>query len=121
MGKLTDLLKSKSVVGINKKPRITENVIATNQFVKTDKLGFNISEEDLKTVKRSIVEIDMTDKSRKQIIIGMYGGIKNPVTGKRFIIPNVDCTDDDYTYRYAEMMRTLVNRPMDFKKIMDWE
>ncbi len=86
-----------------------------------ESLDFHISDEELKLVRESVVEIDTADKTRQQIIIGMYGGIKNPRTGKRFVIPGVDYSSDDYIYQYAEMMRTLVNRPDDFKKIMNWE
>ena len=35
--------------------------------------------------------------------------------------PNLDFSSEAYIYEYAEMMRLLVNRPEDFKKIMRWE
>jgi len=125
MGKLADYLKSGSKQTQRKtKTKFFENknslsygVISSNE----NSLEFDISDEDLEKVRASVVKIDTYGKNRKQIIIGMFGGIKNPKTGKRFVIPNVDFTDEDYTYKYAEMMRTLVNRPNDFKKIMDWE
>lgn len=117
MGKLTDLLKSGTTKPVNRQKRIFESVISPS----VEELGFEISEDDLETVRSSVVNVDTYGKNRRQIIIGMFGSIKNPKTGKRFIIPGVDFSDEDYTYKYAEMMRTLVNRPDDFKKIMNWE
>lgn len=125
MGKLTDYLKSESKQPqkrtkkkfFESKTTFLSGVVSSN----TEGLEFDISDEDLETVRASVVNIDTNGKNRKQIIIGMFGGIKNPKTGKRFVIPSIDFSDEDYTYRYAEMMRTLVNRPNDFKKIMNWE
>ena len=81
----------------------------------------NIDDGSNAIVSTSVVEIDTTNKTREQIIIGMYGTIKNPKTGERFVIPNLDFSSEAYIYEYAEMMRLLVNRPEDFKKIMRWE
>lgn len=127
MGKLTDLLritkpateldsKSKTVRNLSEK-KVEHTVVSPP----TDPLEFDISESELEQIKASIVEIDTTDKNRQQIVVGMYGGIKNPRTGKRFVIPGIDYASDSYSYEYAEMMRMLVNRPEDFKKIMNWE
>ena len=84
-------------------------------------MGYDISDEDLEKVRSSVEEIDMTDKTREEIIIGMYGSIKNPSTGKRFVIPGIDFRTEYYVYKYAEMMRTLVDDPERFKKIMNWD
>lgn len=125
MGKLTDYLKSEYIQHqpMTKSKKINESSAFLSNIVPSvvDSVSFDISDEDLETVRSSVVSIDTNGKNRKQIIIGMFGSIKNPVTGKRFVIPNLDCSDEDYTYRYAEMMRTLVNKPDDFKKIMNWE
>ena len=48
---------------------------------KIPSIEFFISDEDLEKVRASVVEIDTTNKTREQIIIGMYGTIKNPKTG----------------------------------------
>jgi hypothetical protein len=133
MGMLADFLKAKTNEsttktpnGANKKTRLfekksTDASVVTSQPASVDLNKFDISSEDLEKIKSSVVEIDTSGKNRKQIVIGMYGSIKNPKTGKRFVIPGVDYTTEEYTYRYAEMMRTLVNRPQDFIKIMNWE
>lgn len=130
MSTLVALLKAKYAVTTTKNEKksvensIMEKKVATETVVispNVESLDFHISEEELKIVRESVVQIDTTDKTREQIVIGMFGGIKNPRTGKRFVIPGVDYSSDDYIYQYAEMMRTLVNRPDDFKKIMNWE
>lgn len=130
MSALVALLKAKDAVTTTKNEKksvensIMEKKVATETVVispNVESLDFHISEEELKIVRESVVQIDTTDKTREQIVIGMFGGIKNPRTGKRFVIPGVDYSSDDYIYQYAEMMRTLVNRPDDFKKIMNWE
>ena len=126
MSKLVEFLKTSppphfgkthNSVITEKKKYSSGNVVSPE----TEALDFNISDEDLATVKSSVVNIDTDGLNRKQIVIGMYGSIKNPQTGDRFVIPGVDFNDEEYIYRYAEMMRTLVNRPDDFKKIMNWE
>jgi hypothetical protein len=134
MGKLTDLLKAKKPT-----EKIEESSIApvevqvANAVVSQpmsqpsenndgqNDLIFDLTEEEIQKVRESVVEIDKTDKNRRQIIIGMFGGIKNPKTGKRFVIPGVDFSTEDYVYEYAKHMRILVNKPEDFKKIMNWE
>lgn len=133
MSKLASLLKAnKSNVTVSdeqiKKTPIKNSIMERKSEVGTvvispnvENLDFHITDEELKLVRESVVQIDTTDKTREQIVIGMFGGIKNPRTGKRFVIPGVDYSSDDYIYEYAEMMRTLVNRPDDFKKIMNWE
>lgn len=130
MSTLVALLKAKYAVTTTKNEKksvensIMEKKVATETVVispNVESLDFHISEEELKIVRESVVQIDTTEKTREQIVIGMFGGIKNPRTGKRFVIPGVDYSSDDYIYQYAEMMRTLVNRPDDFKKIMNWE
>lgn len=126
MSKLAALLRNKpSDISPNTGKKTTKLFMEKNEDVvvspATDGLSFDISEAELEQIRASIVEIDTTDKNRQQIVIGMYGSIKNPRTGKRFVIPGVDFTSDDYSYQYAEMMRLLVNRPDDFKKIMNWE
>ena len=130
MSTLAALLKAKPAVTTTKNEKksvensIMEKKVAAETVVispNVESLDFHISDEELKIVRESVVQIDTTDKTREQIVIGMFGGIKNPRTGKRFVIPGVDYSSDDYIYQYAEMMRTLVNRPDDFKKIMNWE
>ena len=130
MSTLVALLKAKYAVTTTKNEKksvensIMEKKVAAETVVvspNVESLDFHISEEELKIVRESVVQIDTTEKTREQIVIGMFGGIKNPRTGKRFVIPGVDYSSDDYIYQYAEMMRTLVNRPDDFKKIMNWE
>lgn len=79
------------------------------------------SPEEYQQIKDSVAEIDMTGKTRKEIIIAMYGGIKNPKTNERFSIPLLTWEDEEYTYRYANYMKALVNRPEEFIKIMRWE
>lgn len=126
MSKLVALLKSNpNVTESSKKPNTLflekkdETTVTVSPAV--EGIGFDISDADLEQVKSSVVQIDTSDKTRQQIVVGMYGSIKNPRTGKRFAIPGVDYTSGDYSYQYAEMMRMLVNRPDDFKKIMNWE
>lgn len=130
MSTLAALLKAKSAVTTtkNEKKSVENSIMEKKVTAETvvispnvESLDFHISDEELKLVRESVVQIDTTDKTREQIVIGMFGGIKNPRTGKRFVIPGVDYSSDDYIYQYAEMMRTLVNRPDDFKKIMNWE
>ncbi len=124
MGKLTDLLKMGSNIQINKESKtdiITEKKVSVSVSPKTDELDFHISSEDLEIIRKSVVEINTTNKSRVEIVIGMYGDIRDPQTGNRFVIPNLDFSTENYIYEYAETMRTLVNRPEDFKKIMNWE
>jgi len=131
MSKLSDLLKgmvvekkkeqppkcSKSKTLVEKKNIDADN---SSEEQKED-FEYDISDENLKKVRDSVVQIDMTGLTRKQIIIGMYGSIVDPTTGKRFVIPGIDFTSGDYTYKYAEMMRTLVDKPKEFEKIMNWE
>jgi hypothetical protein len=128
MSKLVDLLKSKTVEKkqhskkmINVMEKKIEEVETSVVSPNVDGIAFDITDVEMEQIRASVVEIDTTDKNRNQIIIGMYGSIKNPRTGKRFVIPGVDYTSENYTYEYADMMRTLVNRPDDFKKIMNWE
>lgn len=124
MTKLTDLLKKNTINKPTNKPTneiIMEKKVKPLVSPKTPSVEFFISDEDLEKVRASVVEIDTTNKTREQIIIGMYGTIKNPKTGERFVIPNLDFSSEAYIYEYAEMMRLLVNRPEDFKKIMRWE
>lgn len=124
MTKLTDLLKKSTTNKPTNKPTneiIMEKKVKPVVSSKTPSIEFFISDEDLEKVRASVVEIDTTNKTREQIIIGMYGTIKNPKTGERFVIPNLDFSSEAYIYEYAEMMRLLVNRPEDFKKIMRWE
>jgi len=85
---------------------------------------YKISAENLQKIKDSVVSIDaeaMNNMTRAQIIIGMYGGIKDPETGKRFSIPYLTFSDENYIFRYADFMRTLVHEPETFEKIMNWE
>lgn len=119
MGKLTDLLKNN--IMSPQSDVLVEKKVSVRVSPKTEEDDFHISSEDLEKVKASVNDIDITNKSRTEIVIGMYGSIKNPQTGERFTIPNLDFTSENYIYEYAEMMRTLVNRPEDFKKIMNWE
>jgi hypothetical protein len=130
MSKLADMLKqtstkiqTKSSYKISNK--IFEDVatsygVATSNQSNTD-TKFDISEENLAKVRASVATIDTTGKDRTQIIIGMYGGIVDPDTGKRYVIPCVNYLETGYIYRYAEMMKTLVDTPDEFKKIMNWE
>lgn len=138
MGKLTDLLKERT---ISKVEQIDENTIqpvdiqVANAVIsqpmdvnpksednngQNDEL-FDLTEKEIETVRNSVVEIDTNGKDRRSIIIGMFGGIKNPRTGKRFVIPGVDFSTEDYVYEYSKYMRMLVNKPEDFKKVMNWE
>jgi len=122
MGRLTDLLSANNVV---------ENKIKTNKI--TTKLDTNtITESETSTigtltvdeyqmVKDSIKQIDMNNKTRREIIIGMYGSITNPKTNKRFVIPMLSYQDEDYIYQYAKYMKTLINRPEEFTKVMEME
>ena len=130
MGKLTDLLKKESQNKVhNATVKLDENIlqnVVSQQMVtepeeQEDTILFDLSAEELAQIKSSVVQIDMNDKNRRQIIIGMFGGIKNPQTGKRFVIPGIDFSTEDYVYSYAKHMQILVNRPNDFKKIMNWE
>ena len=128
MSSLSDLLKGK-VVEQNKKQPIQPKVEKLEEKVdlkktpiqQVEKNEYDISDEDLEKVRASVEKIDMTGKTRREIIIGMYGSIKNPSNGKRFVIPGIDFMISDYTYKYAEMMRTLVDKPAEFNKIMRWE
>lgn len=142
MSRLTSILKNtKSTISNNKRiieneniiPEIKIGLVNTNQsqFKQNDNktvdndgqndLIFDLTADEIEKVRSSVVEIDTTNKDRRQIIIGMFGGIKNPKNGKRFVIPGVDSTTEDYVYEYAKYMRILVSKPEDFKKIMNWE
>lgn len=138
MGKLTNLLKSKHSHTTNRieessiQPvdvQVANSIVSQpmNSPTKVDDndgqmdLIFDLTEEELQKVRESVVQIDTTNKDRRQIIIGMFGGIKNPKNGKRFVIPGVDFSTEDYVYEYAKHMKTLVNRPEEFIKIMNWE
>lgn len=135
MGKLTELLKTSTGTSIVKENSIpTKKIQVGNSVVsqsydqpssednngQNDEL-FDLTEVELEQVRNSVVEIDKTDKDARQIIIGMFGGIKNPRTGKRFVIPGIDYATEDYVYAYAKQMRILVSQPEQFKKIMNWE
>ena len=135
MGRLINLLK-------NKKSKLKESTKLNNIQVKktnvfqskyentfpvvnnyeiTD-LSFDLTDNEIKEIRNSIFnEINTNGKDRKQIIIGMFGGIKNPRNGKRFVIPGLTYDTEDYIYQYARYMQMLVNRPEEFKKIMNWE
>lgn len=97
----------------------------SNIYVDNSKSSsFNISDTDLEKVKNAVNYLDersMNAMTREQIIIGMYGEIKDPSTGERFTIPYLDFSDSQYTFKYADMMKTLVHKPETFKKIMNWE
>lgn len=124
MGKLTDLLKMGGTTPVQDKKDISalnEKKVSVSTSPKTEDLDFHISSEDLEKIRKSVVEINTTNKSRVEIVVGMYGDIRDPQTGNRFVIPNLDFSTENYIYEYAETMRTLVNRPEDFKKIMNWE
>lgn len=131
MGRLSSLLKTHKAdsvkndnVSVTKPHKIFEKVELTKQETispETKEGIFDLSIEELEIIKNSVVKIDTTDKKRKDIIIGMYGLIKNPKTGERFNIPTLTWDDDDYIYQYANFMKTLVNRPDEFKKVMNWE
>ena len=129
MSSLSELLKGKVVEQKKKQPiqpkveKLAEKVdLKKTPIQQAEKTGgYDISDEDLEKVRASVEKIDMNGKTRKEVIIGMYGSIKNPITGKRFIIPGIDFMIPDYTYKYAEMMRTLVDKPEEFNKIMNWE
>lgn len=124
MGKLTDLLKMGGTTPIQYKKDISalnEKKVSVATSPKTEDLDFHISSEDLEKIRKSVVVINTTNKSRVEIVVGMYGDIRDPQTGNRFVIPNLDFSTENYIYEYAETMRTLVNRPEDFKKIMNWE
>lgn len=123
MGKLTDLLKMGGNTIQNKKDvsTLNEKKVSVSTSPKTEELDFHISTEDLEKIRKSVVDINTTNKSRVEIVIGMYGDIRDPQTGNRFVIPNLDFSTENYIYEYAETMRTLVNKPEDFKKIMNWE
>ena len=87
-------------------------------------MGWSISDEDLEAVRNSVVQLEDSAKagmSRQEIIIAMFGGIRNPATGKRFAIPFCEPKEEDYEYKYAENMRTLVNKPEMFERIMNFD
>ena len=126
MGTLTNLLKKTPTRKLTKIDVIEEQIIPStmNFSTSTDKsveLIGTLTSENYEIVKNSVITIDTTNKNRRDIIIGMFGSIKNPSTGKRFVIPNLSWEDEDYTYQYAKHMKTLVNRPNEFTKIMNWE
>ena len=134
MSSLSELLKDKVIKRTkdhSPQPKVEklekEQLIEKVDLAKTpktfnvEKNEYTISDEDLEKVRASVEKIDMTGKTRSEIIIGMYGSIKNPQTGKRFVIPGIDFMISDYTYKYAEMMRTLVDKPVEFTRIMNWE
>jgi len=130
MGKLTDLLKSKQTVQSKTKIKhLHENRIASipeynpidSSTKEYDDITFDLTDEEYSEVLDSVVSIDTNGKDRRSIIIGMYGGIKNPQTQKRFVIPGLDYATEDYVYVYSKHMQMLVNTPEDFKKIMNWE
>lgn len=127
MGRLATLLQPKQEPVIKTRDTIQNTILETKSESKSTvspetKSGiFELSKEDFEIIKNSVVSIDTTDKKRKDIIIGMYGSIKNPKTGDRFSIPTLSWDDEEYTYQYANYMKTLVNRPEEFKKVMNWE
>lgn len=130
MSKLTEILKQ--TVSVNKIEKVKpQQIIAEEKKVsstsrevtksKTEGLEFNITDEELELVKASVAEIEIEGKTRNEIIIGKYGRIKDPKTGKRFVIPGLTYEDENYIFNYANMMRLLINNTEDFKKIMRWE
>jgi len=134
MGKLTDLLKKVPTEALAENAIQPVEIQVANSVVSQpmdtpkvedndgqNDLIFDLTEDEINSIRNSVVQIDTTNKDRRQIIVGMFGGIKNPKTGKRFVIPGVDFSTEDYVYEYAKHMRILVNRPEDFKKIMNWE
>ncbi len=132
MGKLADLLRNKTVsetISNKKKQTVIKEELktTTNSFLSSknntngDMFKFDLTDEEIALIRSKVVEIDMNGKSRKDIIIGMYGLIKNPKDGKRFVIPTLSFEDEEYIYNYANYMKLLVNKPEDFEKIMNWE
>ena len=130
MGTLTSLLRAKTeapsttdekVVKSKKPHSLMEKKGDAVVSPKVEAFDFHISDEDLQKVRDSVVPMDTEGRSKYDIILGMYGNIKDPRTGKSFVIPGVDFSSDDYMFQYAEMMRLLVKRPEEFKKIMNWE
>jgi len=122
MGRLTELLSSNNVIVDKIKKNTLIKTIETNNTIKRemDTIG-TLTFDEYQTVKDSIKQIDMRNKTRREIIIGMYGNITNPKTNKRFVIPMLSYQDEDYIYQYAKYMKTLINRPEEFTKIMEME
>jgi len=118
MGRLSDLIESKADLLFNTS---LDNKSVTQESIETDSLIGTLTKADYDIVKNSVVTIDFTNKSRRDIMIGMYGSITNPSNGKRFVIPNLTSETEDYPYEYAKKMQMLVNNPDTFTKIMNWE
>ena len=127
MGTLTALLKNNKPVKKETKVKVIEE--QTIPFVSFDTVSpaedtpliGTLTPENYELVKGLVATIDTNGKSRREIIIGMFGAIKNPTTNKRFNIPNITWDDEDYMYEYAKCMKTLVYRPDEFTKVMNWE
>ena len=108
---------------IPKIDKIAAAKASTKQISQKQKKSFGgLEPEDYASVLEMVNELpDEENMTRREIIIGKFGTIKNPKTGENFRIPNVSPEDDDYIYNYASTMMILVQRPADFEKIMNWE
>lgn len=128
MGKLTDMLKSTVVEKVKEQPKqqkpikIFEGKKNNGESTGKEDYDYFISPENLRKIRDSVEDVPETkNMTRRELVIRRYGSIKDPTTGKRFVIPDIDFKTPDFNYKYAEMMRLLVDKPQEFYKIMCWE
>jgi len=106
----------------HKKQHTRTNVVESfNPNINIKIPTFKIQKDDMQEIEEMIHYMDVMGKSRDEILIGMYGKIKNPKTGKRFVIPNLYWDMDNYILEYSKIMKILVDKPETFSKIMMWE
>jgi len=118
MGRLTDLLITNPQT--TKQPTVASTTTIKPQTDSEVLIG-TLTPTEYEIVQSQVETIDMTGKNRREIIIGVYGNIKNPKTHDRFVIPNLVWSTEDYVYEYSKYMKTLINRPEEFTKVMGME
>ena len=124
MGRLTDLLKTNPQP--KKQPKVNSVVTIESSIIEpkiddSEILIGTLTQTEYEIVQSQVESIDMIGKNRREIIIGVYGNIKNPKTNDRFVIPNLVWSTEDYVYEYSKYMKTLINRPEEFTKVMGME
>lgn len=75
------------------------------------KFGFGESESDSVT----------TDRPAKNYTFAQLYNMVNPETGKRYVIPYLSPADPKYKEKYVDMMRTKLDNPSFFEKIIRGE
>ena len=132
--KLNAILKSKARAKI-----ISENMVSTitglqkstpneldltknkdaNAVIDLSEYGY--SGDMIASLHNMVRDVNQNDKSREEVIIGKFAELKDPTTGLRFSIPNVDPTSPNYLYEYSQAMSLLLYQPSVFQRILKGE